>query len=107
MIQLFQGDCLDILSELPEDSIDAVIADPPYSSGGRTAGERSKPPSEKYEQSDNHLKRPDFLGDNLDQRSWIFWSKLWMEACLRVLKPEGYLLAFTDWRQLPATTDAL
>jgi tRNA G10 N-methylase Trm11 len=34
MIQLFQGDSLKILQELPGGSVDAVITDPPYSSGG-------------------------------------------------------------------------
>lgn len=29
-IQLFQGDCLEILKKIPDQSIDAVIADPPY-----------------------------------------------------------------------------
>lgn len=29
-VQLYQGDCLDILATLPPGSVDAVIADPPY-----------------------------------------------------------------------------
>lgn len=29
-IQLFQGDCLDILRTLPDGSVDAVVTDPPY-----------------------------------------------------------------------------
>lgn len=29
-INLFQGDCLEIMSELPDNSIDAVVCDPPY-----------------------------------------------------------------------------
>mgnify|MGYP001582103415 FL=1 len=35
---LYQGDCLKILEELPENSIDMVFADPPYnlSNGGFT-----------------------------------------------------------------------
>jgi len=36
--KLYQADCLDILKELPENSIDMIFADPPYflSSGGFT-----------------------------------------------------------------------
>ena len=29
-ITLKQGDCLDLMKELPDESIDAVITDPPY-----------------------------------------------------------------------------
>jgi DNA modification methylase len=29
-IRIFQGDCLDILAALPENSIDLIFADPPY-----------------------------------------------------------------------------
>ena len=30
-----------------------------------------------------------------------------MTEALRVVRPSGYLLTFTDWRQLPVTTDAV
>lgn len=42
--KLYQANCLDILAELPENSVDMVFADPPYllSNGGFTvhAGRR-------------------------------------------------------------------
>ena len=42
--KLYQSDCLDLLAELPENSVDMVFADPPYllSNGGFTvhAGRR-------------------------------------------------------------------
>jgi site-specific DNA-methyltransferase (adenine-specific) len=107
MIQLLYGDCLEKLDEIADGSVDAIITDPPYSSGGRTAGERSKPPSTKYEQAGNILKRADFLGDTLDQRSWTHWMIMWMNKAQHKLKPGGYILTFTDWRQVPATTDAI
>jgi site-specific DNA-methyltransferase (adenine-specific) len=41
---LFHGNCLDILAEIPENSVDMIFADPPYllSNGGFTvhAGRR-------------------------------------------------------------------
>ena len=37
-IKIFQGDCLEILPAIPEDSVDLIFADPPYflSNGGIT-----------------------------------------------------------------------
>ena len=30
MIQLFKGDCLEVMKQIPDGSVDAVITDPPY-----------------------------------------------------------------------------
>ena len=30
MIQLFNGDCLEVMKELPDNSIDFILTDPPY-----------------------------------------------------------------------------
>jgi len=102
------GDSIELLTQLEDDSVDAVITDPPYSSGGRTANERAQTPSNKYEQSSNKfVHRPDFPGDTMDSRSWLHWCILWINECHRVLKPEGYFLMFSDWRQLPTASDAV
>ena len=106
--KIYCGDCLPILKTFDDCSVDAVITDPPYSSGGATMAERQKDPVKKYEQSGNKIiHRPTFWGDTKDQRSWMHWCNLWISECQRILKPNGYFLMFTDWRQLPAATDVL
>lgn len=104
-VTLYLGDCLDVLRSLPSGSVDAVVTDPPYSSGGLYRGDRAKPTDTKYTQTEYEGKRPDFVGDNMDQRSWTFWCNMWVSECLRVTKPGGRFLMFTDWRQLPSATD--
>lgn len=42
--KILLGDSLEYLRQLPSNSIDAVITDPPYCSGGRTASEKALPP---------------------------------------------------------------
>ncbi len=106
-VELHLGNCLNVLTGLSSESLDAVITDPPYSSGGMTGGARSAPPEKKYVNSGTKLNRPTFTGDNRDARSWHFWSTLWISECYRILKPNGYFLMFIDWRQLPTATDAL
>ena len=105
--RILQGNCLEILPNIPDRSVDAVITDPPYSSGGMTSGARQADPAKKYQQSGQKLQRPSFQGDNRDQRSWGYWCSLWIAECLRVLRDGGYFLMFSDWRQLPTATDAL
>lgn len=105
--ELYQADALAVLAELATGSVDAVITDPPYSSGGMVRGDRTGSTSLKYVSSDALDKASDFTGDTRDQRAYAYWSALWMGEALRATKSGGVLLAFTDWRQLPATTDAI
>ncbi|MGZ4621486.1 MAG: DNA-methyltransferase [Blastococcus sp.] len=104
---LYRGDALAVLRELPDASVDAVITDPPYSSGGMTRGDRSQDTGVKYVSSNAVGDSVDFAGDNRDQRAYAYWSALWLAESLRVVRPSGVVLLFTDWRQLPTTADAL
>lgn len=106
---LYCGDSLEMLHALDEASVDAVITDPPYSSGGAFRGDRAMDTKAKYlsSSSGNREKTQDFGGDNRDQRAFHFWSALWSTAALRVAKPGAPGLFFSDWRQLPISTDYL
>lgn len=106
-VTLFQGDALSLLTSLPEASVDAVLTDPPYSSGGVTLGTRQADPAQKYQQSDTKRRYPPMLGDAKDQRSWTKWCALWLAECWRIACQGAPLMVFTDWRQLPALTDAV
>ena len=105
---LYGGDALAVLASLPDAGADAVIADPPYSSGGQFRGDRAGGTRAKYVNSDSGSGQAlaEFSGDNRDQRAYGYWCALWLSECLRVTKPGGTCLLFTDWRQLPVTTDA-
>lgn len=66
---IITGDCLDKLKELPENSVDAIVTDPPYGLS--------------------------FMGKKWDYD--VPSKEVWVE-CLRVLKPGGYLLSFAGTR---------
>ena len=69
MINLMHGDCLEVLRTLPDNSVDAVVTDPPYGLS--------------------------FMGKKWDYD--VPATEVWAE-CLRVLKPGGHLLAFAGTR---------
>lgn len=104
---LHPGDCLDVLRSLPDGGVDAVVTDPPYSSGGAFRGDRMQGTRVKYVDTRNPGVGPEFTGDNRDQRAYGYWCALWLSECLRITRPGGACCLFTDWRQLPTTTDAL
>lgn len=105
--QLHHGDALAVLRDLDADSVDALICDPPYSSGGAFRSDRNQTPNAKYQSSGTERAYATFSGDNRDARSYRYWTQLWLSEALRVVRPSGYALIFSDWRQLPTTTDAL
>lgn len=106
--ELHHGDALAWLATLADNSVDAVITDPPYSSGGMMRGDRAGSNTrEKYTDAKRASTLPDFSGDNRDQRAWAYWMTLWLGEALRVTKPGGVVALFTDWRQLPACSDSL
>ncbi len=104
MWSLHRGEAFRTLCELDDATIDALITDPPYSSGGQFKGDRASSATSKYSRTND---TPDFTGDNRDQRSFLAWATLWLSESFRVLKDGALVALFTDWRQLPITTDAL
>lgn len=77
---LYHADCLNVLSELDENSVDMVFADPPYllSNGGFTvhAGRRVS------------VNKGDWDKSNGLQKDFNFHFE-WIKAVKRVLKPHG------------------
>lgn len=104
---LYQGDALSILRELPGDAVDLVLTDPPYSSGGLNLSARQVNPAAKYQIASTRKVYPPMLGDLKDQRSFVMWASLWLGECWRLARAGASCLVFSDWRQLPALTDAI
>jgi len=81
-IRLYLGDVIEVLSKLPKASIDLIFADPPYnlSNGGFTcyAGKRVSVNKGKWDKSKGVEEDFKFCYN-------------WIEACKRVLKPNGSL----------------
>jgi len=103
---LYLGDCLEVLPTLR--GVDALLTDPPYSSGGQFRGDRAQKTSTKYVQTTSDWTcRVEFSGDNRDQRAFLAWSAIWFGYALRCTNPGAVALVFTDWRQLPTMSDAL
>jgi site-specific DNA-methyltransferase (adenine-specific) len=102
--RLYQGDAIEILTTFLNASFDAIVTDPPYCSGGMTAGERTRLASAKYVQSKQKVQWPDFEGERMDQNAWAMWTYHWLKECRRVAKDGAPLVIFTDWRQLPLLT---
>lgn len=104
-VAIYHGDSFDILHDL--EGVDAVVTDPPYSSGGAFRGDRAQQTSVKYVNSDTQKYMPEFAGDNRDQHAFLAWCSLWLNAARHASRPGAVLCSFIDWRQIPVLTDAV
>src|SRR5580658_132729 len=79
-IEIFQGDCREILAVMPAESVDLIFADPPYflSNGGITchAGKMVSVNKGAWDKSQGAVANHEF-------------NREWLAACQRVLKPNG------------------
>lgn len=104
--EIREGDSLSLLRTLEAESVDALVTDPPYSSGGQYRGDRMARPNTKYQRSEAK-EMPHFDGDNRDQRGMLAWCSLWLSEAWRACKPGAPFVLFSDWRMLPTMTDAV
>jgi DNA modification methylase len=70
-MKLINNDCIAAMKEMPDNSVDSIVTDPPYELG--------------------------FMGKSWDASGIAFNIEVWQEA-LRVLKPGGHLIAFSGSR---------
>ena len=99
--RLLFGDCMQRLKELPDNSIDSVVCDPPYhlqSIVKRFSAENAAPAKSK--QSGVYARASKgFMGKTWDGGDIAFNPEMWAE-CLRVLKAGGHLIAFGGTRTI-------
>jgi site-specific DNA-methyltransferase (adenine-specific) len=96
MLNLINGDCIEEMKKLPENSVDAIITDPPYD-----LTSMNTPGPDKQGGSSLQFCRiqasKGFMGKTWDGTGIAFKPETWKEA-MRVLKPGGYLLSFGGTR---------
>lgn len=89
---IHQGDCCEMLAQLPEKSVDLVFADPPYNL-----------------QLQNTLLRPDHslvdaVDDDWDRfddfASYDAFTRAWLQGCRRVLKDTGTLWVIGSYHNI-------
>ncbi len=93
MIELHRGTAIAVLASMPDESVDAIVTDPPYG--------LSKEPDIA------EVLRRWLAGDDYEHGGGGFMGKSWdsfvpgpsvWKECLRVLKPGGHLLCFAGSR---------
>jgi site-specific DNA-methyltransferase (adenine-specific) len=96
-VQLYQGDALAIMRDLPSECVDVILTDPPFSSGGRRENARSVRKSMIRGTDDDAW----IAGDSMSTAGFVWTMREFGTQARRLLKPGGHLLSFIDWRMYP------
>jgi site-specific DNA-methyltransferase (adenine-specific) len=98
------GNAVELMRSLPDCSVDGIITDPPYGSGGDTASERMRSSKTKYVSSDASYQStlPGIDGDAIHPEEWTEMMRQWLAQCRRVLTDGGVFATFIDWRNGPS-----
>ena len=89
---IIEGDCIDVLSRLPDASVDLIFADPPYNlqlGGGLTRPDQSE---------------VDGVNDDWDRfdsfDAYDLFTHQWLGECHRVLKPDGAIWVIGSYHNI-------
>ena len=104
-IAIHQADALEFLATLPPESVDAVITDPPYCSGGFS--EVGKQASKGMASKQSIKANGWFCGDSMTTGGLVYLLRSCMVEFFRVLKPGASALVYCDWRMVAALAPAL
>ena len=91
MFNLMQGDCIEMMRNIPDNSVDLVLNDPPYNIGVATT-RNNKEIINEWDKIDNYID----------------WSLTWLKECQRVLKGNGVLHFWhNDMKQIAELLEAI
>lgn len=74
--KIIEGDCLEVMKQLPENIVDSVVTDPPYGIG---------------------IVKWDYFGSRNKAREQLYeFTKSWGSECIRLMKPGAFLISFSS-----------
>jgi len=79
MFEIYNQDFLSGIHQVRDQSVDLVVADPPYCLG----------------------KDYGNLSDKMGQSDFLAWTEKWIQAVIPKIKPSGSLYIFATWRYAP------
>jgi len=92
-LNLIQGDCLEVMKEIPSGSVDLILTDPPYNLVEKKGGSIHLFRQSEASGDNNYNKESMKFDKGFDQISYL-------KEVIRVLNKGGNLIIFNDWENM-------
>src|ERR1035437_9246362 len=93
------GNCLEVMKDIPDSSIDLIVTSPPYNLKiNRIKKEISKNWKGKSNNSKLQSASYDIHNDYMPDDEYLIWQKNVLAECLRVIKDTGAIFYNQKWR---------
>jgi modification methylase len=86
------GDCVEIMNDLPAESVDLIFADPPYNL--QLGGDLHRPNNSKVDAVDNDWDQFESL------QAYDKFTREWLEAAKATLKPDGSIWVIGSYHNI-------
>ena len=89
---IHQGDCVELLKRIPDNSVDLIFADPPYNL--QLNGDLFRPDTSKVDAVDDEWDKFDSFAE------YDRFTNQWLAECHRVLKPTGSIWVIGSYHNI-------
>ena len=88
------GDCLELMKEIEDKSVDCIIIDPPYNISKENDNRDRSKLNSPIMRRESPLKYDFGEWDNMERKDFLDFTKKWLKECCRVLKEDGSIISF-------------
>lgn len=92
------GDCIDVMKDIPNQSIDLIVTSPPYNLNIRKTFGNTQNWKGKWNKSKLQSSGYDKHNDYMPEDKYIKWQKEVLKECFRTLKDDGAIFYNHKWR---------
>ncbi|MDE0423513.1 MAG: site-specific DNA-methyltransferase [Candidatus Poribacteria bacterium] len=85
-----EGNCIELMSEMPDECVDLIVTDPPFAIDFKATRQNYNRKESHVLQGYNEVKSNEYLDFTLD----------WLSGATRVLKDSGSMYVFSGWNHL-------
>src|SRR3990167_2150567 len=92
--KIHQGDCLELLRQIPDNNINLIIVDPPYNISKLNDNRDRSKLNSLIMRRESPLKYDFGEWDNKTRDEFLEFTRAWLFQCCRVLKDGGTIISF-------------
>lgn len=92
------GDCIEVMKDMPNQSIDLVVTSPPYNLNIRKTFGNTSEWKGKWNKSKLQSEGYDNHNDYMPEADYIAWQKNVLAECFRLIKDDGAIFYNHKWR---------